>query len=54
MNGEEFYEAFKDALDYLGVGFTGKGEVEVQCKEGVVILASDERVASFGVPREDE
>lgn len=29
MNGEEFYEQFKAALDFLGVGFRGKADVEV-------------------------
>lgn len=29
MNGKEFYEEFKDALDYLGVGFHGMADTNI-------------------------
>lgn len=29
MNGKEFYDGFKDALDYLGVGFHGMDKTRI-------------------------
>lgn len=50
MNAEQFYEEFKDALNYLGPGFKWKEQVIIQCKDGRIIMTFDGKEASFTVP----
>lgn len=50
MNAEEFYQEFKDALDFLGVGFHGKDEVEVWLTDGKFCLALAGKEARVSLP----
>ena len=50
MNGEEFYEQFKAALDFLGVGFRGKDLVEVAIVDGIFTMSIDQLRVSFPLP----
>ena len=52
MNAEEFYEAFKEALDYLGVGFQGKEQAVVAICENKLTLTAGNRSAALSIPIE--
>ena len=43
MSAEEFYLEFKDALDYLGPGFTGKDRVEIRIENDKLYLSANGR-----------
>lgn len=53
MNAEEFYEEFKDALDFLGAGFHGKDQVEVWLDDGKFCLALAGKEARLSLPITD-
>jgi hypothetical protein len=50
MTAHQFYEYFKDALDYLGPGFRGMDEVSVCIHDGKFILMNGDKEASIIVP----
>jgi hypothetical protein len=50
MNAQEFYEYFKDALDYLGPGFRGMDEVIVCVQDNKFILMGGDKEASINLP----
>jgi len=50
MNGEEFYDQFKAALDFLGVGFRGKADVEVTIVDGIFTMTVGTLRVSFPLP----
>lgn len=52
MNAEEFYEAFKEALDYLGVGFHGKEQAVVAICGNKLTLTAGNRSAALSIPIE--
>jgi hypothetical protein len=45
MNGAEFYETFKDALCFLGVGFTGMHLVKVTICDSQLVVSYNQRSA---------
>lgn len=42
MNGQEFYDLFKEALSALGVMWNYKHEAQVSFKEGKMVLIKEE------------
>lgn len=51
MNGRDFYNEFKDALDYLGVGFAGMVDANVVLDGDKVFMYVDGgRRCSFEIP----
>ena len=38
MNAENFYEEFKEALKYLGVGWGNKNLIEVKIKKDKLVM----------------
>lgn len=53
MNAAQFYEEFKQALEYLGVGFRGMSEAEIECREGQVVMSVGKKEAVFPVPSKE-
>lgn len=53
MNAEEFYEEFKTALNFLGVGFHGKDKVEVWFDGGKFCLALAGKEVRLSLPITD-
>lgn len=54
MNASEFYRNFKEALDFVGVGFSGMDQAEVETCEGSMVVKANGKTASFEVEGEDE
>jgi hypothetical protein len=50
MTGKEFYETFKEALDYVGVGFIGKDQVEVTLTANEIAVSANGRTVIIDVP----
>lgn len=53
MQGDEFYAKFKEALDYLGVGFRGMGQVQVDCTDAVFRIFTDTDECQIKLTRPD-
>lgn len=39
MNAEDFYEEFKEAIKYLGPGWTGKEYIQVSANQDCIVLS---------------
>lgn len=50
MTGKDFYEEFKAALDYLGVGFRGMDEAQVQLDGSKLRISVDGRECAISIP----
>ena len=53
MNAQEFYEYFKDALDYLGPGFSRMEQIIVYVQGDKVVLMCGDKEASIRLPQGD-
>lgn len=51
MNAEEFYDAFKDALVFLGVAWGKKEQVQIEIKDDTLIMSYDNRTATLTTPK---
>ena len=49
MNGEEFYEAFKEAIKFLGIRWGDMGEVTVTSGEGKLTFTANGRSCTVEV-----
>lgn len=47
MNADDFYEQFKDALKFLGPGWSGMDLVQVDIKGDTVNLSFENKTASI-------
>lgn len=54
MNAEEFYERFKENLDFLGCGFRGKENVTVEIKDGRFCMSAYDTEISFVIKASDQ
>jgi len=54
MDGEQFYEEFKSALDYLGVGFRGKEEALMWAEGNKLWMEFESRSISVAMPKPKE
>jgi hypothetical protein len=50
VNGEEFYDLFKDCLAGLGIRWAEKAKVEIYLSEGVVTLKLENMIAGIVIP----
>ena len=53
MNGDEFYYEFKQALNFLGVGFHGMSEVEMTVEHDKVVLSAGNKECSIKLPKRE-
>lgn len=53
MNADLFYELFKDALNFVGVGFADKENAMVVYRDGMIVVAANEKEARFQLPSKD-
>lgn len=54
MTAQDIYEAIKDALDYVGVGFHGMDKVNVTIDGNELYLVANGRTAVIAVPQRGE
>lgn len=47
MNGEEFYQNFKEALAFLGLDWGDKNEMTVKIEDGKIWFTHGDRSAGF-------
>jgi len=52
MNAAEFYEYFKDALDFVGPGFSGMEKVIVCMRGEKIVLTHGDFEATIRLPEE--
>lgn len=49
MNGEEFYVAFKEALNFFGLGWGEKDKMTVSVKGGEIAFSFENKTISIQV-----
>lgn len=54
MSVEDFYEMFKEALNYIGTRFRGMSEAIIYYRDGKIVVEYDNKEASFSVPNKDD
>lgn len=52
MNAADFYESFKDALNFVGCGFQGMHLAKITYAEMRIIISYEGRSCSFAIPTE--
>lgn len=52
MNAADFYQSFKDALNYVGCGFEGMHLATVVIAADRVKISYEDRSCSFAIPKE--
>lgn len=54
MSGDEFYEAFKDALKYVGLRFGEMNNADIELVGNEIRVTFDGRTAGILIIRKDE
>jgi len=52
MNAQDFYEEFKNALNYLGCGFSGMDEASIDLDGNKIRISCDDKDCSIVVKKE--
>ena len=52
MNAREFYDEFKEMLNFVGVDFRGMEEATITIRDGKFFVTAEHRSARLDIPEE--